>query len=315
MPRLPSVSPACRALIFTAALVACRSNPAIEAQESPAHIASYTLDPTRAFQFRLPGRLREISGLATTADGRIFAHNDERAVIYEIDLAGERLVKAFGLGDPVARNDFEGIAIVDDRFYLVSSEGRLFESFEGEDDERVLFNTYGTGVGRHCEVEGLAFEPIDETFLLLCKTPRDDALAEYVAIYRWSLRERGMATDSLIRIPREAFTAALPGRSFHPSGIEREPRTGNYFIVAAREEAIAVVTPSGEVVSVASLPDGIHRQPEGITFTTDRKLVIADEGGSRRARLTMYPPTPEGEEDTDSPTPDPPTPEGGNAKR
>lgn len=288
--------------MFAAALLACRSNPAIEAQESPATLSDYTLAAGPEAQWTLPGRLREISGLAATGDGRVFAHDDERGVIYELDHLEGRLVKAFALGDITAADDFEGIAVVEDRLYLVSSNGRLYESFEGEDGERMLFNTYGTGVGRHCEVEGLAFEPADRALLLLCKTPRDPELGESVAIYRWSVDERAMASDSLILISRAALTEGIPGNRFSPSGIERHPDTGQYFIVAAREEAIAVVDATGEVLSVEALPDRAHRQAEGITFTSEGSLLIADEGGDGRARLTRYERhPPEGEPDDGPP--------------
>lgn len=292
---VPVASGALRAPLLAAALLGCRADPAVEAQERPTALSDYALASGPAGQWRLPGRLREISGLALAADGRIFAHDDERGVIYEVDALEGRLVKAFALGDVTAVDDFEGIAVAGDRFYLVSSNGRLYESFEGEDGERMLFNTYGTGVGRRCEVEGLAFEPSDRALLLLCKTPRDPELGESVSIYRWSVDERAMASDSLLQISRAALTDALPGDQFSPSGIERHPQTGHYFIVAAREGAIAEMDATGRVLSVEALPRGAHRQPEGISFTLEGALLVADEGGSGRARLSRYEPRAPGE--------------------
>ena len=115
-----------------------------------------------AADWRLPGRLAEISGLAFTPDGRLLAHADEQAIIYEVDLDEGELIKGWAFGDTPAPGDFEGIAVAHDRVWLVTSDGRLYEGSEGEDDERVLYNTYGTGVGRNCEVEGLVYEPTDE---------------------------------------------------------------------------------------------------------------------------------------------------------
>jgi uncharacterized protein YjiK len=308
VPRRREIPSPLRVALFAGALLACRSNPAIEAQENPATLSDYTLAGGPQSQWRLPGRLREISGLAASGDGRLFAHDDERGVIYEVDPLEGRLVKAFALGDVTAVDDFEGIAVVEDHFYLVSSDGRLYESPEGEDGERMLFNTYGTGVGRRCEVEGLAYEPADRTLLLLCKTARDPELGESVNIYRWSVDERAMASDSVIRISRAALTEGIPGNRFSPSGIERHPETGHYFIVAAREEAIAVVDQAGEVQSVKAFADGAHRQAEGITFTPQGSLLIADEGGGGRARLSLYERRPpDGREDRrngDPPDPD-----------
>ncbi len=237
----------------------------------------------------LPARLREISGLASTPDGRLFAHDDESAIIYEIDPHGGHLLKAWALGEITVRGDFEGLAVAGDRFFLVSSDGRLYEAVEGGDGERVGFQRHETGVGRRCEVEGLAHDPVERALVLVCKTTRDPSLAGFVALFRWSLDRRRTDTGITL-ISVAALSERIPGRGFHPSGLERHPERGTYFVVAARERAIAEVTRSGLVRAVAPLPGRAHRQAEGVTFGAGGALYIADEGGSRRGRLTRYRP-------------------------
>jgi uncharacterized protein YjiK len=260
----------------------------VAAQDGSVDLASYSFQESSAVQWKLPGRLREISGLATTSDDRLFGHDDEKAIIYEMDYDAGKLVKAFSLGDKPAQADFEGIAIVGDRFYLVTSWGRLYEVFEGDDDERMLYNTYDTGAGRKCEIEGLAYEPTDHTLLLLCKNPRVDELQDRVAIFKWSLEDRGVVEDPSIEIGLESFTD-VTGKDFQPSAIDRNAATGTYFVVAAGQEAIAEITPQGEVLSVRKFPKGSHKQAEGVAFLSDNRLIVADEGGGGRARLTAYP--------------------------
>jgi uncharacterized protein YjiK len=221
---------------------------------------------------------------------RVFAHDDEVATIYEIDYLNGRFIKAFALGRTPVRDDFEGIAVADQKLYLVTSAGTIYESREGDDDDRMLFNTYQTGIGRRCEVEGLTFEPSDRTLLLLCKTPKEDALKDVVAIFRWSLDSREIAQNGLLTMPLSEFTEPLGRRAFAPSGLERHPRSGNYIIVAAAQSAIAEVTPQGKVVSVRPLLENAHRQVEGITILSDLTLLLADEGRNGRARLTLYTP-------------------------
>ena len=109
-------------------------------------LESYTLDPETATHWKLPRELEEVSGLAMTGDDRLLAHNDERAIIFEIDYLQGSIVKSFQLADmnfPVA-GDFEGIAATDDKIFLVTSSGRLFEFREGASGESVLFNVYTT---------------------------------------------------------------------------------------------------------------------------------------------------------------------------
>src|SRR5690606_17400976 len=84
-------------------------------------------------RFELPGRLDEISGLASTPGGRLFGHDDERALVNEIDPATGEVGKRFSAGDPPLTGDFEGIAVVGERFFLVTSVGILHELREADD--------------------------------------------------------------------------------------------------------------------------------------------------------------------------------------
>ena len=254
-------------------------------------LESYDLKAETATRWKLPGRLKEISGLAMTMDNRLLAHSDEKGIIYEIDYQKGLIVKAFQLVDmtaPVA-DDFEGIATVDDRVYLITSSGRLYECSEGAADESVLYNIYATGVGRDYEIEGLAHDANRRALLLMGKSSRRPDLKEQLAIYHWSTDEKQLSEDAHIVIPVIEFSRHIGGKKFQPSGIERHPASGNYFVVAARQRAIAEVTPDGRVVAAKQFPTEWHRQSEGITFDADGTLIIADEGAGKKARLTVYP--------------------------
>ena len=257
------------------------------AQEASA-LARYSLGEDRRVQWRLPNRLREISGLAVASTDRVFAHNDERAIIYEIDVREQRISKEFALGDPPVRADFEGLFVLEDRFFLVTSDGVLFESFEGDDDERLDYNMYVTGAGRLCEVEGLAAN-VERTHLLLaCKTPRTRELRSWVTLLPWSIEERRLEPDRMIRFPLDAFTKHVKGDRFSPSGLSQVPGSDHYFLVAARQNAIAEVSLDGRLWGITSLDEGRHRQTEGVAFLSDGTLVLADEGSRRGGRLTFY---------------------------
>lgn len=256
-----------------------------------ASLDDYELDAGRATRWELPRRLREISGLATTADHRLLAHDDEDGVVYELDHRAGSVVKEFrmaDMSDPVA-DDFEGIAVAEGRVYLVTSEGRIYECPEGAARESVLFRMYATGVGRECEVEGLAYDPEGRELLLMCKDARGEPRADRLAIHRWSVDDMRLSAGSPIMIPVVDFARRIGSNRFQPSGIERHPVSGNYFVVAARQGAIAEITPTGEVLAARRFPAGRHPQVEGIAFDADGALIVADEGGAGRGRLTVYP--------------------------
>ena len=252
---------------------------------------SYPLDPETATHWKLPRGLEEVSGLAMTADNRLLAHNDERAIVFEIDYRSGSIVKSFQLSDtkfPVA-GDFEGIAATGDKIFMVTSTGRLYEFEEGIAGESVLFNVYTTGIGRDFEIEGLAYDRGLRVLLLMCKEARSLEAEGKVAIYKWSTDERQMKENGRILIPVKEFARHIKGRKFHPSGIERHPVTGNYFVVAARQAAIAEISPDGQVAVVRKFSAKWHRQVEGIAFAADGTLIVADEGAGRKGRLTLYP--------------------------
>lgn len=252
-------------------------------------LAAYDLEkPAR--HFKLPKRWREISGLTMLADDRLLAHDDERGVVFEIDYRDGSIVKAFALGDlhePIAA-DFEGIAAAEGRLYLVSSAGRLYEFGEGADGETVLYNLYATGIGRDYEIEGLAYDPTQRVLLLVSKNPTNPKQAGLVAIYRWSLATKQLVEDGHIFLSVAALSRRIDRKQFQPSGIERHPLSGNYFVVAARQRAVAEITPQGQVLAVAELAAGRHPQAEGIAFAADHTLIISDEGAGQRATLTFY---------------------------
>lgn len=259
--------------------------------QGPVSLADYDLEAGNATHWRLPGRLREISGLATTSDHRLLAHDDEAGVVYEIDLQDESIVKQFQMADmaDTVEDDFEGIAVADDWIYLVTSSGRIYETPEGADGESVLYRVHATGVGRECEIEGLAYDADRRELLLMCKDARDEDLEGRLPVYRWSIDEKRLNADSSAVPAVRDFARHIGSRVYRPSGIERHPVSGNYFVIAARPGAIAEVTPKGEVVAARRFTAEWHRQVEGIAFAADGALIIADEGGGGRARLTVYP--------------------------
>ena len=112
-------------------------------------------------QWKLPGRLREISGLALTPDERLFAVTDESAIVYELDYSEGRVIKSFAFGNPTVRADFEGIAVLGDTIWLMTSDGLLFGAEEGPDERSVRYRKFDTGHGDYCELEGLAQDPAD----------------------------------------------------------------------------------------------------------------------------------------------------------
>ena len=240
-------------------------------------------------QWSLPDNLREISGLAFTSDGRLFAHDDERAIVYQLDYADGAVKKRFALGDPPVEDDFEAIATTATHVYLVASTGKIFEAREGGDGESVPYQTYEAGTEEACEIEGAAYVPARDALALTCKR-LFDGRGKHTQIYYWSVAEHRVVEMKDVTL--RPATEQLGTDKFRISDITWDQSRARFVAVAAEERAVIELDLDGRILYASSLPRASHRQAEGIALDRDGKLLIADEGGKGQARLTIYPARP-----------------------
>jgi uncharacterized protein YjiK len=244
----------------------------------------YTLDKTSAESIDLPAKLKEISGLTMTKDNRLFAHDDERGILYQLDYESGRIIKKFMIGKFVKKADFEGIANAGDYFYLVTSNGKIAEFKEAKNKDSSPYELYKTGLNKKNNVEGLCYDPESNCLLLACKGDAGDDYEEYKAVYAFSLE-----TKTLVAKPRFLLkkTNGFKDDEIMPSGIARHPLSGTFFIIDSGGCRIIEISKNGSIIEIMNLNKGIHNQPEGICFTSDGTLLISDEG-KKKGKLTRY---------------------------
>ncbi len=248
-------------------------------------LARYHLDGDPDDEWKLPKALDEISGLASDGD-RLYAHGDEEAIVYQLDPASHQIVSRFALGRPAVKGDFEAITVVNGRVFLTTSNGELFVARIGEDGASVPYQRYATGIGRNCEVEGLAWDPGDRMLLFGCKTPRVRALAGRLTVFAWSPERRAAPAVRLSVV--QSGVSALARKQVYPSELLCDSTTGHLLLLAARARVIIELSPAGEVLAVASLKRSWHRQAEGLALARDGALLVADEAAGHHATLTTY---------------------------
>jgi uncharacterized protein YjiK len=272
-------------MLLAVAGLGCSEPSTPQADRAPgARTSLFARAPTAAW--RLPDRLREISGLTVSPDGRLFAHDDERAIIYQLDVAQGAIIKSFSVGDG-ERGDFEGIAIgPNGDFWLSTSNGRLLRFREGAGGAHVDFERFTSGLKDVCEVEGLAYLASAQSLILACKVNHARDMRDTLLLYAWPVETEGPATVWR-SIPVAPVIAAAGVRAFHPSSIEIDGASGRILLLSARDGALAEFSPEGELLTARRLgPE--HVQAEGMTVMPDGNLVISDEGGSGHARIAVY---------------------------
>jgi len=257
-------------------------------QQLKADFGASLFEPEPAEQWLLPKKLREISGLALTPDGRVMGHDDERALIHEIDVESGASAKRFAVGDPMLLGDFEGLAIdAAGDFYLGASDGRVLRFREGEHRAAVACDAFDLGLRAMGEVEGLAFHEGQGLLIVACKQLFAPELQGTLTLFAWSPREPETPARVWLSAPAAPLAEAVGARGLHPSSIEIDPLSGRLLILAARQNALLELDENGELLAARWLGRR-HRQAEGATILPDGSLVIGDEGGNAQGTLTRY---------------------------
>ena len=218
------------------------------------------------------------------------AHNDETCVIYSLDTNNGSIRSSFqlSLNGKLIRDDLEGIAVAEDHMYVINSNGKIYEFKSAGNGEMANCKIYPTSLVVDWEIEGLAYDSSIRSLVIISKNPLTAKASGKVGIFFWSLDKRSLILDETIYVPIREFAQKIGQKKFQPSGIEYHAESGHYLLVAARQHALAEITPQGEVLTVKKLSSKLHRQMEGITFSSDMGLVISDEGGNKAGRLTLY---------------------------
>jgi len=261
-------------------------------------ITGYDFGNKKMASLNLPKELSEASGLTFTRDGRLLGHNDERGIIYEIDFRAGAIRQRFSLGKlAVYRGDLEDIAAKQDTLFMVNSSGAILRFLPGQDKEKINFQTFKTPLSIRNDVEGLAYDPSTDCLLLACKGEAgidfsNSVPANHRAVYAFSLKTYKLLPKPRFLIPVAKITAQIKEKEFAPAAIARHPRTGNFFVMAARGNAIVELEANGNLLGLSPLPKSLHPQPEGLAIAADGTLVICNEAPSpgKPGRIVVYSP-------------------------
>jgi uncharacterized protein YjiK len=240
----------------------------------------------------LPPILREISGLAFTADDILLAHNDEQAKVYQLHLNGE-IVPILADRQPGLQLDFEGIAVFNSRVHLVTSKGKLVSG--SLHYQNSPFTQWDTGLGEKCEIEGMDYISESKHLVFVCKKIKQKISKREIKLLLLK-SENGTATTREISaiIPGSEESEKGQGerkksvKSFNGSGVLHVPGVNRFLVLSSNSRAIAELSIEGKLLAIQRLKKKHHKQPEGIEITANGNLIIANEGKEKSGYLTVY---------------------------
>jgi uncharacterized protein YjiK len=237
-------------------------------------------------RWALPRALSEVSGLAVTSGGKLVAHGDERARVLFLDPASGRELGHLDLRGKV-RGDFEGVAASDSSLALMTSTGRLYFFFvhARAESTQVSFRAIETGLGRLCEMEGLAWDTPHDQLLIPCKNGRTAETMGGITIYRWTLGTAQVADP--IHVSPQALLQAIGTARINATAVDLDPVTGNLVLLSSRPAVLLTLAPDGRILGAARLRPRLHPRPEGLAVTREA-IYIGDEGLGGRGTIARY---------------------------
>jgi len=259
--------------------------------------------------FILPDILHEISGITAIDSLSIACVQDENGAVFIFDLLKNKISDRLMFN---INGDYEGITQVGNKFYILRSDGMLFE-IENTEQSVLKKEIFLTGIPAKNN-EGLCYDKQNNRLLI---APKDNFDKETVKkgkrpVYGFDLSEsvfikepvfnfdlsdiKKFALDSKV-IDEEKNNKGKDKKKkekneseieFKPSELGIHPHTKDIYVLSGTENMLFVFDSAGTVKYIEKLKTDLFINPEGITFLNNGDMFISNEGQNRRATLLRF---------------------------
>lgn len=245
-------------------------------------------------KYFLPYVLEEISGLTFFSTNSVLAVDDEKGKVFEYDMTSREIVNTISFHSAA---DFEGVEIVDEKIYVLKSDGDIFE-FDYSQDNSTEPEKYETDLDISNDTEGLGYDPAQNMLLIACKEKGEVGKKEVKgkAIYGFDLKSSKLSETPVFSISDKQIKDFLKDQgekegskiNFKPSAIAFHPLHNAYYVLSSSAKLLVVVDENYEVTDIFSLsPKSLH-QPEGICFSPSGDMYISSEGDDGKGYILKY---------------------------
>lgn len=231
--------------------------------------------------YALPEILREVSGIVSVSDHKMYLIQDELGAIFEYDLGSEEILQMVRFAD---NGDFEDVATDGAMVYVLRSDGIVYsfnpeKQFTTPEIVRIPVQVPN--------LEGLFYDSTENRLLMAGKSEPVNACKDLRLVYSIEPDDSPNPEVSL-QISIEEINNMLiehyPSLAqlkrtflFNPSAIAIHPLTGETYILSASDRLLAIYKGT-KLKEIYPLPAEMYYKPEGITFSSNGTLYISSEG-------------------------------------
>jgi len=270
------------------------------------HIPYQLQKPEKVIE--LPNELNEISGLDFYENNQLACIQDEKGMIYIVDIARQKVVRKIKFEK---KGDYEGIEIVDHIAWVLKSNGNLFRIKDFDDTDNINVKIYKTSLSKRNNAEGIGYSRKNDRLLIACKgypyinkkKGKHKKAVYGFDIHNKELREipefiinldsikKNINYSRMAQTSDELLSFFNPDEgdvSFQPSGIAVHPQNGNIYLIASVGKLLVVLNEKGAIQSIIRLDNSVFKQPEGICFDKKGNLFISNEGKTGKATIIKF---------------------------
>ncbi|MBW6499914.1 MAG: hypothetical protein K0B05_00840 [Bacteroidales bacterium] len=246
----------------------------------------------------LPGTLREISGITEIDSSTLACIQDENGILFLFDLTAGRIKHQSFFANP---GDYEGIARIHKRIFVLRSDGTIFEIPDYEAPVTGVVS-YPSGIPA-ADNEGFCYDNENKRLLIAPKSKIKGEKESKRAIYAFNPDTKKLASKPAIEFKlKEIQEFAIrnnvdlpltkkkekPKIELKPSAIAIHPMTRQLYLLSGVEKLLLVFNMEGKVEYIEKLDSKLFKQPEGITFLPNGDMIISNEGQSGQANLLIF---------------------------
>jgi len=218
--------------------------------------------------YELPEELKEVSGIVYLEDDQIACVQDEVGAIYLYNLKSEKITDKRGFA---VEGDYEDLAKKGDTYYVVKSNGTVYENNELETKK------YPTELTQEDNTEGLCLDEARDRLLIGCKNNKGNS--ETKRIYGFSLADYKLSAKPVIQFKES--------KHFHITALAISPVSKDLYVLS-NNAVLVILDMSGKIKGKFNLDATLFVQPEGISFSKNGDLYISNESKSGSANIVKY---------------------------
>lgn len=226
----------------------------------------------------LSDSLKEVSGLTFFNKNMLACVEDEHGLVYVFDLEEGHIKRKILLQE---FGDFEGIARVGKRIYLLRSDGTLFVRSTKLKDKKVeQFDLQLPSENYEC----LFFDQQKNRLLVVSRETNQDENG--VPVYAFNLQTKQLEQAPVLKL--RLNKAERDRYIFAPSELAFHPVTGELYVLSAADHALFVFDEKGNAKWTQALNPTVFNKPEGMVFAKNGDLYISNEGQTEKPTIQKF---------------------------